>query len=113
MGDKSESAAKEKTAEKKGGENPYKGFMQDFMIADKYGEASVRNTYKRAFDEWKDSVEYFASLVCTLNHQIWNHYEAGNEPLARVYNELWKTADEFAYEHFTGKDLLFYSNFLD
>ena len=34
----------------------YKGFMQDFMIADRFGEAAVRDTYKRAFREWKDNV---------------------------------------------------------
>ena len=94
-------------------ENPYKGFMRDFVIADKFGESAIRNTYERAFNEWKNNVQFFASLVCTLNHQIWNHHEAGNEAIARVYDELWKKADAFAYDHFTGKDIKYYSDFLD
>lgn len=30
-------------------------FWEDFSIADKYGIAGVKDTYKRAFSEWKDS----------------------------------------------------------
>ena len=41
----------------------YKGFMTDFRIADLFGENAIRDTYKRAFAEWKDNVEYFASFV--------------------------------------------------
>lgn len=29
-------------------------FWEDFSIADKYGIAGVKDTYKRAFNEWKD-----------------------------------------------------------
>lgn len=90
----------------------YKGFMMDFRIADKFGESAIRDTYKRAFNEWKDNVEYFASFVMTLNHQIWNWYEK-NEKVARVYDELWKKAHSFGSEHFKGDDASYYFSFLD
>ena len=91
----------------------YKGFMQDFLIADRFGVSAIRDTYKRAFKEWRNNVEYFASFVLTLNHQIWNHHNAGDESVARVYDELWKKADAWGCEHFKGKDAEYYFSFLD
>lgn len=91
----------------------YKGFMQDFRIADAYGPKAIKDTYDRAFNEWKDNVEYFASLVLTLNHQIWIHHGRGNDKTARIYDRLWKQADAWGCEHFTGKDTEYYFQFLD
>lgn len=90
----------------------YKGFMRDFRIADAFGVSAIRDTYESAFEGWKDNVDYFASLVMTLNHQIWNWYEK-DEKIARVYDELWRKADEYGCSHFKGKDLTYYYNFLD
>lgn len=36
-------------------------FWEDFSIADKYGIAGVKDTYKRAFDEWKGNAYVSAS----------------------------------------------------
>lgn len=91
----------------------YKGFMTDFAIADRFGIAAVRDTYDRAFKEWKDNVSYFASLVMTLNHRLWMWYDAKNERMAKLYDELWKKADEWGCEHFTGADAEYYFRFLD
>lgn len=91
----------------------YKGFMQDFAIADRFGEAAVRDTFKRAFREWKENVEYYASFVMTLNHRLWMWYDKGNGQMARLYDELWKKADEYGCDHFTGKDAEYYFSFLD
>ena len=91
----------------------YNGFMQDFRIADRFGKAAVDDTFKRAFDEWKDNVEYFASFVMTLNHLIWYHYENGNMERSRQYDRLWKKADAWGCEHFTGADAAYYFQFLD
>ena len=93
-------------------EYDYKGFMMDFRIADRFGVKAIKDTYKRAFDEWKDNVDYYASLVMTLNHLIWHHYQT-NEPIARVYDELWRKAHSYGVKHFKGKDLEYYVNFLD
>jgi len=94
-------------------DNKYKGFWTDFTIADRFGENAIRDTYQRAFKGWKDNVEYFASLVMTLNHKIWVHYEAGNEALASIYNELWEKADQYGATRFKGEDAAYYFQFLD
>ena len=49
-------------------------FWGDFSIADKYGIAGVKDTYKRAFSEWKDDYKFFTELTLVLNHKIWQHY---------------------------------------
>ena len=95
-----------------GMEFDYKGFMTDFKIADAFGEKAIRDTYRRAFNGWKANVDYFASLVMTLNHQIWNWYKV-NPAMARVYNDLWEKADQYGRTHFKGKEAEYYFKFLD
>ena len=72
-------------------------FGMDFSIADVFGANAVKDTFNRAFKEWKDDYKMLTALVITLNHKIWQHYEAENNELASVYNELWKKADQYAY----------------
>ena len=91
----------------------YKGFMQDFRIADRFGKKAVEDTFKRAHDEWKDNVQYYASLVLTLNHWLWYHYDHGDEERARLYDRLWKKADSYGCWHFKGDDLSYFYRFLD
>lgn len=83
-------------------------FFQDFTIADMYGEKWIRDTFKRAFEGRKNDVKYFTEFVVALNWKLWQHYENWNEKLARVYDELWRQADEYACEHFTGEEASYY-----
>ena len=71
-------------------------FWMDFTIADACGVNAIKDTYKRAFTEWKTDYQMLTALVITLNHKIWQHYEAENNKLASVYNELWEKADQYA-----------------
>ena len=57
-------------------------FFMDFSIADAFGVNAVRDTYKRAFEEWKDDYKMLTALVITLNHKIWKHYEAEKDKVA-------------------------------
>ena len=68
-------------------------FWEDFSIADKYGIVGVKDTYRRAFSEWKDDYKFFTELTLVLNHKIWQHYESNRE-LAALYDRLWREADE-------------------
>ena len=78
-------------------------FWDDFGIADRFGIAAIRDTYKRAFNEWKDNYKYLTELVMVLNWKIWQHYE-NNESIVRVYNELWEEADLYAQENLHGEE---------
>lgn len=89
------------------GYKPITTFYEDLSIADHYGESAVRDTYKRVFEYWSADVRYITEFVMALNWKIWEHYEH-NEKLARVYDELWRKADEWCCEHLKGDDLSYY-----
>ena len=82
-------------------------FFEDFSIADAFGISAIKDTYKRAFNSWKDDAVYLTELVIALNLKIWQWYEK-NEQVARVYNDLWEKADEYACENLKGEDLAFF-----
>lgn len=89
------------------GYKPITTFYADFSIADKFGPDAVKDTYKRAFEEWKDQYKYLTELVMALNWKIWEHHEH-NETLARLYNKLWAEADQYACENLTGDELSYF-----
>lgn len=83
-------------------------FYSDFTIADAFGPRAVMDTYKRAFREWKSDHRYLTALVITLNHKIWEHYEAGHIALAELYDTLWRQADGYALDTLEDKALDYY-----
>ena len=87
-------------------------FKMDFSIADKFGIAAVKDTFNRAFNEWKHDYRYLTDLVIVLNHKIWEHYET-NEELAKLYNELWEQADAYACDNLTGEELNYFYRVTD
>lgn len=90
------------------GYKPKTTFYEDFSIADRFGVAAVKDTYKRALRAWKHNYEYLTELVMALNWKISEHYYSGNEKLAEVYDDLWHTAAEYAEEHLKGDELEYY-----
>ena len=87
-------------------------FWQDFTIADRFGIDAVKDTYRRAFGEWKDNYIYLTELVMVLNWKIWQYYE-DYPALAEVYNELWGKADEYACENLTGDEATYFFRVTD
>ena len=87
-------------------------FWNDFTIADAFGISAVKDTYKRAFAEWKIDYVYLAELVMVLNWKMWAHYET-NEALARVYNDLWMQADYYAYSTLEGEEFNYFITVTD
>lgn len=88
-------------------ENGYKmqtTFWTDFSIADHFGAAAIKDTYKRAFEEWKTDYIYLTELVIVLNYKIWENYQH-NESIARLYNDLWEMADQYARDNLQGDEL--------
>lgn len=94
--------------EEQTGYKPITSFYLDFSIAEKFGIAGIEDTYKRGLqDAVNMGYKALTEFVMVLNWKIWEHYQA-NEPLARVYDSLWKEADEYAMEHLKGKELSYY-----
>ena len=87
-------------------------FWDDFSIADHFGASGVKDTFNRAFGEWKHDYKYLTELVMVLNHKIWQLYKT-RPALARLYNELWERAQNYAYDNLEGDELSYFYNVTD
>lgn len=87
-------------------------FWNDFSIADMFGVNAIKDTFDRAFKEWKNNYKYLTELVMVLNHKIWQWYER-NEVIAEAYNELWKKADTYACENLHGEEARYFFDVTD
>lgn len=94
------------------GYKPITTFYEDFSIADRFGISAIKDTFKRAFENWKDNYQYLTELVMALNWKIWEHYE-NNEKIARVYNDLWEKADGYAMDNLKGDELRYFLSTTD
>lgn len=83
-------------------------FWQDFTIADAFGIPAIRDTYKRAFSEWKSNTKFVTELVLVLNWKLWQHYEKGNQSIAEVYNELWQQTHQWCLDNLKDEALTYY-----
>lgn len=89
------------------GYKPKTTFWDDFSMADKFGPEAVKDTYNRAFNEWKTDYIYLTELVLVLNHKSWQYVDDRPE-LSALYEELYFTADEYALDNLTGEDKQYY-----
>lgn len=97
---------------------PKTTFFMDFSIADEFGIEAVKDTYKRAFEEWHNNVVYITELSLVLNWKCWQHYEQfltasldekkRHDDLARLYHDLYYQNHDWCYENLTGVDLDYY-----
>lgn len=89
------------------GYRPFTTFYEDFSIAEEFGEDAIRETYDRAFKEWKTNYKYITEFVMILNWKIFEHYEK-NDRLAKLYNELWEKADLWCCKNLKGEELSYF-----
>lgn len=88
-------------------------FWMDFTIADAFGVNAIKDTFNRAFKEWKGDYQMLTALVVTLNHKIWQHYEHHNDDLAKLYDSLWRQAEDYALTNLKGDELQYYYDVTD
>lgn len=89
------------------GYTPKTTFYTDFSIADKFGVDAIKDTYNRAFNEWKTNTEYLTELVMVLNWKIWRWHQH-NDEYAELYDQLWRKSDQYCMKHLKGSDLTYY-----
>ena len=87
-------------------------FWEDFSIADIFGVDGVKDTFNRAFAEWKDNYIYLTELVMVLNHKCWQHHEK-NQGLSELYGELFYEAQDYAYENLKDEELNYFYRITD
>lgn len=78
-------------------------FWEDFTIADAFGDKAIKDTYKRAFKEWKEDLVYLTELVIVLNLKCWYWYEHKNEERSALYSDLYYQTNSYAWD-FVGDD---------
>ena len=74
--------------------------------------SAIRDTFNRAFREWKEDYEYLTELVLVLNHKIWQYYETRPD-IASLYNTLWEEASQYAVENLKDDELNYYYDVTD
>jgi len=87
-------------------------FGNDFDIAESFGMDAIRDTFNRAFAEWKSDYRYLTELVLILNWKTAQHYKT-NRAMAELYNELWEKADGYAVDNLTGDELAYFYRITD
>ena len=90
-------------------------FCRDFMMAEVYGVAAIRDTFNRAFAGWKSHYKYLTELATTLNHRLhyWFNAAGEDDERTKLYNELWQRADDWGYNNLKGEELSFFLRVLD
>ncbi|MBP5424039.1 MAG: hypothetical protein J6Y78_16525 [Paludibacteraceae bacterium] len=79
-------------------------FYQDFSIADNFGVNAIKDTFNRAFEEWKTNYKYLTELVMVLNWKIWR-WNDKRDDYAKLYQKLWEKADAYACNNLKGEEL--------
>lgn len=89
-------------------------FMNDFAIAEQFGIEAVKDTFKRAFDEWKDDIVYLTELCLVTNALCWHFHSEGNEKLSRLYQDYYYQCRDYAYDdHFNEEDIDYFFDTTD
>ena len=74
-------------------------FASDFAIAECYGDNSVKDTFRRAWDGWKDDKDFATELALVLNWYCWFWYDNGEPGLSKLYGDLYYKCKDAFYKH--------------
>lgn len=85
-------------------------FISDFQIANCFGVPAVKDTFNRAFNEWKDHIVYLTGLAVAMNTFSWIFYEKKNEELSKLYAGFYYICRDYAYSdgNFTEAEARYY-----
>ena len=87
-------------------------FWSDFSIADAFGIDAIKDTFNRAFSEWKNNTEYVTELACVTSWKSCAWYEKNNE-YSMLYADYYHKVDEWCMNNLKGKDLNYYLKWTD
>ena len=73
-------------------------FHMDFDIAEHFGMKGVKDTFKRAFKEWKKDIEFVTELGIVMNERCWFWDQHGQEELSKYYAERWYEIEDYVYK---------------
>lgn len=82
-------------------------FWMDFSIADSFGNEAIKDTFKRAFGEWKNNLIYVTELAMVMSWKSCDWYGKDNDR-SIMYAEYYRLVDEYVLNHYKDKDLSYY-----
>lgn len=91
-------------------------FLQDFLIAERFGMAGVKETFRTAFRNWKDNCKYLVELTVVLNKLCWYANERGKSELSWWYADRYYECKDWAFRDdtaFTKDELTFFYDVID
>lgn len=83
-------------------------FWDDFSIADHFGLDAIKDTYNRAFNEWKSDYKFLTELILVLNHKSWQWYERENMEYSKLYCDLYDKAKWYADDNLNDDEYEYY-----
>lgn len=95
------------TIQEETGYVPITTFYIDFSVADQFGESAIKDTYSRAFNEWKNNYKFITELVMVLNWKCWRWYEVNND-YSKLYSQMYYMLDEWCMNNLKGEELEYY-----
>lgn len=87
-------------------------FWSDFSIADAFGIDAIKDTFNRAFSEWKNNTEYVTELACVMSWKSCTWYKKNNE-YSMLYADYYHKVDEWCMNNLKGKDMNYYLKWTD
>lgn len=91
---------------------PQTTFWDDFTIAEAFGLDAIRDTYDRAFNEWKTNHIYLTELAMVLNWKCW-YWAHHSDDYSLLYSELFYKTDDYAWDNLKGEELEYYYHITD
>lgn len=88
------------------GYKPITTFYEDFSIADMFGVKAIKDTYRRAFKNWKENYKYITELCMALNWKSWEHQN--NRTLVKLYSDLFYELQDWCMENLEGEELMYF-----
>lgn len=88
-------------------------FWSDFTIADAFGIDAIKDTFKRAFNEWKTNTIYITELALVMNWKCWAWYYKGNNVISKLYSDYYYEVREWCLDNLKDKDLKYYLDTTD
>lgn len=83
-------------------------FWSDFTISEAFGDDAIKDTFNRAFNEWKTDVVYVTELAIVMNWKCWHWYDNNNQERSKLYADYYYQVRDWALDNLKGKDLKYY-----
>lgn len=90
-------------------------FYADFGIAEYFGLDAIKDTYKRAFREWKKDTKMITELCMILNWKSWEHADGfrATSDICNLYIELYYKLRDWCLDNLNGDDLRYFLDTTD